>query len=240
MPKKGDIEMKTMITFIYVLIICSFCGHFFPSEAGQNNQPSQVNSSKTSLSTDSTDLSKMELKQAFKELKKSEFVGNKPHMDESVKKAFGYREDQALDLACKEIKLPIRKNVNGKTISRGTDFFVAKSIVQNFPDRGIDRLSDLYDSTNDPTVRGNIIMVLGGMENNSIMWALLMKALDNKDNYPETDPEAIGIPLRVCDLAYNQIVAKYEINDVLRTIGTGHAIDVRDYHIENLKKLISD
>jgi len=78
------------------------------------------------------------------------------------------------------------------------------------------------------------------MEDDQRMWDVLLKALKEKEVYDGNDPEAIGHPLRVCDLAYNQIVAQYGIRDVLRTIGRGHSIDVRDYHIKNLRKLISD
>ena len=42
-------------------------------------------------------------------------------------------------------------------------------------------------------------------------------------------------PLRVCDVAYNLIVLHYGIQNVLRTIGTVHRIEVRDYHIDKLK-----
>ena len=50
-------------------------------------------------------------------------------------------------------------------------------------------------------------------------------------------PESVGDPLRVCDVAYNQIVLHFEIQNVLRTIGTVHRIEVRDYHIDKLKAI---
>jgi hypothetical protein len=51
----------------------------------------------------------------------------------------------------------------------------------------------------------------------------------------ETLPESLGDPLRLCDVAYNQIVLHFEIQNALRTIGTVHKIEIRDYHIDKVK-----
>ena len=50
--------------------------------------------------------------------------------------------------------------------------------------------------------------------------------------------ETVGEPLRICDVAYNQLVLRYNVKGVLRVIGTIHKIDVRNYHIEKLKALL--
>lgn len=41
--------------------------------------------------------------------------------------------------------------------------------------------------------------------------------------------------MRICDLAYNQLVLRYRLKNVLRTIGPVHRIETQDSHIEILK-----
>jgi hypothetical protein len=73
------------------------------------------------------------------------------------------------------------------------------------------------------------------MPNSDFTRSILKEALEDKSVCEETLPETLGDPLRVCDEAYNQIVLHFGIQNVLRTIGTVHKIEVRDYHIDKLK-----
>ena len=41
--------------------------------------------------------------------------------------------------------------------------------------------------------------------------------------------------MRICDVAYNQLVLRYRIKNVLRTIGPIYRPENRDYHISVLK-----
>jgi hypothetical protein len=232
--------MKIVAILIQVLTVCCLLVHSPLSGTGQADRVPPALSPDSGRQVNLADLPNLNLKQAFNELKESNFLVNERLMNEAVLTAFWRRTPEALELACQYIRLPIQENIEGKTFSRAMDFYIAKSILQAFPDAALKRLTKLYDSTRDAITRGNIVLVLGGMEHDPRMWELLLDALEDKETYGGNDPEAVGYPLRVCDLAYNQIVAQYEIKDALRTIGNAHAIDVRDYHINRLKKLISN
>jgi hypothetical protein len=67
---------------------------------------------------------------------------------------------------------------------------------------------------------------------------LLIDALDDEAFCEDTDPESIGKPLRICDVAYNQLVIRYKIKKVQRVIGSIHAIDMRNQHIRILKDIL--
>jgi hypothetical protein len=64
---------------------------------------------------------------------------------------------------------------------------------------------------------------------------LLTEALHDTSICQDLSGEALGEPLRICDMAYNQLMIRYSIKDVMRTIGTGHSIEVRDHHIRVLE-----
>jgi hypothetical protein len=83
-----------------------------------------------------------------------------------------------------------------------------------------------------------MIRVLGGMPGGKKIETVLMEALDDKMFCADDDPEESGLPMRICDVAYNQIVLRCKVKGVLRTIGTGHKLEVRNYHIEILKDLL--
>lgn len=232
--------MKTGVILIQVLCIGCFLAISTPSGADQTDQGTGNLSSDSGPQAALARLPDMDLKQAFKELRNKHFVVNESLMNEAAVTAFGHRKREAIELACQYIRLPIVENVEGKVFSRSEEFRIAKSVLQAFPDAALKRLWGLYFSTQDAVTRGNIVLALGGMQDDPRMGALLLEALDDKAFYGGYDPEAEGDPLRVCDLAYNQITAHYEIKDVLRTIGNVYAVHVRDDHINHLKKLISD
>jgi len=76
--------------------------------------------------------------------------------------------------------------------------------------------------------------VAGGQE----IKHLLIEALDDVASYGELAPDDMGEPLRVCDMAYNQLVLRYSIRNVHRTIGPGNIIETRDQLIDILKGVI--
>jgi len=90
----------------------------------------------------------------------------------------------------------------------------------------------------DTVARSNVISVLGRMAGGQRVRDLLISALDDTTFCVSEYPERTGQLLRICDLAYNQLVLRYMVKDVLRTIGTVHSIEVRDYHINVLKSLL--
>jgi hypothetical protein len=78
---------------------------------------------------------------------------------------------------------------------------------------------------------------VAAMPSNDFTRYVLMNALEDKSVCEENFSDSVGEPLRVCDVAYNLIVLHYQVKDVLRTIGTVHRIEVRDYHIDLLKSI---
>jgi len=114
-------------------------------------------------------------------------------------------------------------------------FYISKMVLATFPHKSIAALNRMY-RISDSSAKGNVIKVLGSVPKEGQVEHLLVAALDNKAFCEEEDPEIVGYPLRVCDVAYNQMVLRHKIKGVLRTIGTSHRMEVRDYHINVLKK----
>ena len=129
--------------------------------------------------------------------------------------------------------MPEKEIVNGRRVHRADDIYLAKKFVEVFPDESGPILLDLY-GRGDATTKGNVVRVSGRMAG-KIARNILVTALDDKTFSGPEDPEVDGPPMRVCDLAYNQLVLRYRIRNVLRTIGPIDRIENRDYHINNLK-----
>lgn len=110
----------------------------------------------------------------------------------------------------------------------------AKSILEAFPDESVPALRALY-RRGDALTRGNIVRSSGGIPGGDAVRDLLVGALEDKSFCEETSPESVGEPLRVCDVAYNQLVLRYRVKGMLRTIGPAHRVEIRDYHIGILK-----
>ncbi len=88
----------------------------------------------------------------------------------------------------------------------------------------------------DSITKCNVIRASGNVEGAPIK-ALLIGALNDKSSCEDRHAEMIGDSLRICDMAYNQFVLRYKTKNVLRTIGTVHRIEIRDYHISILKNI---
>ncbi len=76
------------------------------------------------------------------------------------------------------------------------------------------------------------------MAGGDVIRLLLIEALDDDTSCEDRLPETVGEPLRICDVAYNQLVLRYNIKGVLRTIGTVHNLEAREYHIQKLMDLL--
>ena len=174
------------------------------------------------------------LVEAFKGLQGTDYLINEDLLHKAIFTAFKYRSKEAIDFAINYLKLHVKEIIDGKLVSRVDDFHVAKKILHVFPDEAVDSLLELY-STGDAVIKGNVIRVSGKMAGGQAIKSLLIEALEDKTFCEERYPEMSGEPLRICDVAYNQIVLRYMIKNVLRTIGTAHRIEIRDYHINILK-----
>ena len=177
--------------------------------------------------------------EAFEQLKSADFLIDEDLLHKAIFKTFGYREREGINLALRYLKLPQREIINGKLVDRTEDHFVAKKILNVFPDASVDKLLKLYQIS-DPVVKKNVIRASGKIAGGKPIKNLLVRALDNKAFCEEEDTEMEGIPLRICDEAYNQLVLRYEIGNVLRTIGNVYTIEVRDYHINILKTRLKE
>jgi hypothetical protein len=178
------------------------------------------------------------LEEAFVKLKTAEFLTNEPLLHKTIFAAFDHRKTDAIALSIKNIRLPIFKVTDGMTVSRADDFYVAKNILHVFPDEAFGSLSELYGKTG-PVAKGNMVRVFGQMAGGEKIRSLLIEALDDKMFCEEEYPEISGEPLRICDVAYNQLVLRYKIPNVLRTIGSSHSLEIRNYHIDLLRDLLS-
>ena len=180
------------------------------------------------------ELANLPLEEAFAKLKDKDFAVNDTLLHKAIFTAFQDRRQEAIDLALDYLKLPIMETIDYKRVNRVDDFYIAKKILHVFPEESVDSLLELYESS-DAITKGNIIQVLGQMEGGQAIRDFLIGALDDRTFCEGEDLETMGPSLRICDAAYNQLVLRYKIKNVLRTIGTVYTIEQRDYHIEILK-----
>lgn len=152
---------------------------------------------------------------------------------QTLKLSLVNRQAEGITHALETLKLPGRDK-SGRLISgRAEAHFVARNILQAFPTAAGGRLVAAYAS-GDTMTRANLITVAGALPGKEIT-VLLSKALTDTTRYEDLDPERPGDPLRLCDLAYNQLVLRLKTPGVLRTIGPGLRYGTRDFHIAVLK-----
>ena len=171
--------------------------------------------------------------EAFEELKDTEYLVEEDLLNKAIYKTFHDRKEEGIALSLQKLSLPVKEIINGRTVHRARDLYLVRKIVEVFPEESSPILVDLYGS-GDATTKGNVIRVSGRVAGETAR-DLLIKALDDKTVSDKEDPEVDGPPMRICDIAYNQLVLRYRIKNVLRTIGPIDRIENRDYHINNLK-----
>jgi hypothetical protein len=171
--------------------------------------------------------------EVFERLKDVDYIADEYYMKKTIYKSFQHREINGIDLSLQKLSLPEKEFTNGKAIHRSMDLYVVKRILESFPETSIPKLLKLYES-GDAVTKGNVLRVSGKLEGPAVD-GLLINALSDKTVCDQQDPEADGPPMRLCDLAYNQLVMRFQVMNVLRTIGPVHMIENRDYHIAVLK-----
>lgn len=175
-------------------------------------------------------------KEAFEQVKSTDFLINADLLHKAIFKTYGHRKTEGINLALNCLKLPVIEMQNGKLVAdRTADFYVAKKILEVFPDESVDKLLKLYKK-GDAVTKGNIIRASGNIAGGQRIRSLLIKALDDKTFCEKKNPEMEGDRLRICDVSYNQLVLRYNVENVQRAIGNIDTIEVRDYHIGILKK----
>lgn len=174
---------------------------------------------------------------AFHRFRDMDFLINDPFLSRAVFKAFHKRKAEGIVLALSSLTSPVFEKKNGTLISRTDEIFIARRILEIFPEEAASGLWEFYKNGNAMT-RGNVIRASGQVAGGKAIADLLISALNDKDFCEEEIDEVPGMPLRICDVAYNQLVLRYKIRDVLRTIGTSYKLETRDYHIAILKDLL--
>ena len=174
---------------------------------------------------------------AFERLKAIEYQTDTSLMYKAVNMAFHGRKSEALMLARSYMGLPLKEVVGDRVISSGRDFLVAKRIFETFPEDATPVFVSLYEQ-GDAVTRGNVIRAAGNVAGGQEIRVLLIQALDDTSAYEEENPDSSGKPMRICDLAYNQLVLRYNVRNVLRTISPAHRLENRDYHISVLKGML--
>lgn len=173
----------------------------------------------------------------YERLKGMDFFLSEEFSARAVHRVFVNRKTEIIARALDSLKSPLIEFLNGRLVSRAADIGVARKIVEVFPDEAVPALLELYQN-GDAVTKGNILRVSGRIAGGERIVALLRDALDDRTTCDQDNPETGGDPLRLCDLAYNQLVLRYQIPKVLRAIGPVYRIEVRDYHIALLKDLL--
>jgi len=214
--------MKMKIISMILLccfILCPFLTQVDARETG-------IDSSKEAKLQQLKNLSKED---AFQNLKREDFFYDDEFLKKGIGRAFNNRKEKAVQFAIGHLKTGKKT----RDVEEAKTFHIAKKILQMFPDESQGYLAELYNS-GDPGMRRNVVHAVAGMPGSDFTKYILTNALEDKSVCEEKFSETPGEPLRVCDVAYNLIVLHYQ---VLRTIGTAHRIEVRDYHINKLKSI---
>jgi hypothetical protein len=178
-------------------------------------------------------LESLSVADAIERLLSPDFFDDEAYLNRGVHVAFRNRTADAIEFALGYVRMTHIRNSPEGTRS----LYIAKKICQIFPEESLPGLLELYNSDR-PEIRANVIYVVGQMVGDPTIKALLIGALDDVSPCEDERLDATGEPLRTCDAAYNQLVVRYNIQNVLRVIGSIHRVDVRDYHIQIIKDLI--
>ena len=230
-------------TVCYFIITCVILSCLIPPViANESVQPDVNYILDTKKEKAIQGLEGLSIPQAFKRLKSVDMLTNEMFLNRAVFYAFQHRQKAAVALALNAMKQKTyQQSKNGVVNSRGVDVYVSSKVFEMFPDKAIGHLLKLYQH-GDPITRSNIVRASGEIANHQSIRQLLITALDDKGVIEEEEQiESVGYySMRVCDEAYNQIVLKYKIKSVLRTISPAHKIETRDYHIEKLKQILQN
>jgi PKD repeat protein len=181
----------------------------------------------------------MSLLEAIEELKDVGFAMNRGYMDIGILTALDDERAEAVAFAINSLRNPRTVQIEGETVLQVPDFLVTREILRVFSQESLPELIRLYDS-GDPFLKRNVLLVLGGMPGaEGILRPRLIEALNNQSFWQDEDAVAAGVPLRVCDTAYNQIVLRYGIKNTPRQLGTPHSLETRDYHIDRLRNFMA-
>jgi hypothetical protein len=170
----------------------------------------------------------------FEALKRPDLIYNEPLSRATVLAAFGDRQAAAITLALRQMPLPLVERIENRRTSKIRGLIAARRILEAFPEQSVAPLLEAY-ARGDPATKGNIVRASGRFSDGDAIRKLLLGALGDPSFCEGEDSVSGGTPLRLCDVAYNQIVLCYRIKGVLRTISPAYSIEAREYHIGALK-----
>jgi PKD repeat protein len=180
----------------------------------------------------------MSLIEAIEELKDVGFTMNRSYLDIGIMTALDDERPEAVAFALDSLRNPKTVQIEGETVLQVPDFLLAREILRVFSQESLPELIRLYDS-GDPFLKRNVLLVLGGMPGEGIVRSRLIAALDDQSFWQDEEGVAAGVPLRVCDTAYNQLVLRYGIKNTPRKLGAAHSLETRDYHIDRLRNALT-
>jgi hypothetical protein len=175
----------------------------------------------------------MSARRVFETLRQAQFIHDEELSRAQVLAAFADRKTEAIELALAQVSTPLIERTDEGRQSHIRSLIAARRILEAFPADAVPALVKLYARTNGIT-RGNIVRVclrIGGEPIRN----LLLNALADQTPCQGEDWNSGGEPMRVCDEAYNEIVLRYRLNGVLRTLSPAHSIETRQYHLAVLK-----
>ena len=180
-------------------------------------------------------ISSRSIEEVFNICKQENFINNKKLLDDTINEAFKNRKTEVIKRAIFELGYSMNEFPDEDIAVPNLNYDVAKAVLRKFPDDSVVILLQTYKKSSN-IKKANIIRVMGSMIDRRAVRNQLVKALDDKTTCEEEINNVI--PLRICDIAYNEIVLNARVKKVLRTIANYHPIDVRDYHISILKNKI--
>jgi len=178
-----------------------------------------------------SELNQMPVPQILDELENPDYIADDDLMIDTIAGSLADKENQAVDQSIERIRTFRFR----RTERKSQKFYASRKVLNFFADIAAEKLIALYNDK-DPVIRANAVRAAGELSDIQPVKNMLIRALNDKAVYEEQTPETFGWPLRVCDMAYNQLVLNEGVENVLRTIGTGLAIEDRNYHINILKQ----
>ncbi|BBO77677.1 hypothetical protein DSCW_50940 [Desulfosarcina widdelii] len=179
--------------------------------------------------------------QALEYLTHIEILSDAQLLDQAIHQGFGHRRKQAVVHSLGALRQPINQILaDGSVVSRGKLFYVVGKVIATFDEEAVTPLLECY-RRGDAITRANVVRVCGDISGDPRIRRLLVEALEDRDFYEDTASEAnaSGDPMRVCDLAYNQIVLHYQVRSVPRMLGRYHRLKTRDRYIGMLKAMMA-